>query len=127
MPKIGRFLVQDRYEDAQGDLTLQSDPLTQNRYAFAGGNPVNRIEWDGHISFGDVVHTGLDVAGLVPGVGEAADLAYAAIYAAEGNKTDAALSAAAAVPIAGWGATAAKGARKGAKAVEAEAWRATGR
>jgi hypothetical protein len=22
--------------------------LTQNRYAFAGGNPVSRVEWDGH-------------------------------------------------------------------------------
>ena len=28
----------------------QSDPLTQNRYAVAGGNPVNRVEWDGHCS-----------------------------------------------------------------------------
>lgn len=47
-PDIGRFLTQDRYESSSGDLNLQSDPLTQNRYAFAGGNPVSRVEWDGH-------------------------------------------------------------------------------
>jgi RHS repeat-associated protein len=47
-PDIGRFLSQDRYESSTGDLSLQSDPLTQNRYAFAGGNPVSRVEWDGH-------------------------------------------------------------------------------
>jgi len=47
-PDTGRFLSQDRYEAAQGDLNLQADPLTQNRYAFAGGNPTNNIEFDGH-------------------------------------------------------------------------------
>jgi RHS repeat-associated protein len=47
-PQIGRFLTQDRYASASQDLLLQSDPLTQNRYAFAGGNPVNNIEFDGH-------------------------------------------------------------------------------
>ena len=47
-PEVGRFLSQDRFEAAGADLALQSDPLTQNRYAFAGGNPVSNIEWDGH-------------------------------------------------------------------------------
>jgi RHS repeat-associated protein len=47
-PDVGRFLTQDRYESAAGDFHLQSDHLTQNRYAFAGGNPVSNIEWDGH-------------------------------------------------------------------------------
>jgi len=47
-PDLGRFLTQDRFESASGDFELQSDPLTQNRYAFAGGNPVSRVEWDGH-------------------------------------------------------------------------------
>jgi RHS repeat-associated protein len=48
LPFIGRFLSEDRYQDAGADLQLQSDPLTQNRYAFAGGNPISNIEWDGH-------------------------------------------------------------------------------
>lgn len=47
-PGMGRFLSQDRFAAAAGDLQLQSDPLTQNRFAFAGGNPVSNIEFDGH-------------------------------------------------------------------------------
>ena len=53
-PEIGRFLVQDRFEDSRGDLNLESDPLTQNPYAFAGGNPANRVEWDGHSFLDDI-------------------------------------------------------------------------
>jgi RHS repeat-associated protein len=48
MPRIGRFGSEDRFESAMGDFNLQSDHLTQDRYAFAGGNPINNIEWDGH-------------------------------------------------------------------------------
>ncbi len=55
-PEVGRFLTQDRYEESQGDFELQSDPLTQNRYAFAGGNPVNNVEWDGHHHCGAAQH-----------------------------------------------------------------------
>jgi RHS repeat-associated protein len=50
LPSIARFTGADRYESAGTDLTLQSDPLTQNRYVFAGGNPLSGIEWDGHKS-----------------------------------------------------------------------------
>src|SRR5256885_8258065 len=56
----------------------------------------------------DVVHTGLDVVGLIPGVGEIADGANALIYLAEGDKVNAALSAAAMIPGAGMAATGAK-------------------
>ena len=58
-------------------------------------------------------HLALDVAGLVPVVGEAADLANAGWYAAEGDYKNAGLSALAAVPFAGWGATATKLGMKG--------------
>jgi RHS repeat-associated protein len=47
-PEHARFLTQDRYASASQDLLLQADPLTQNRYAFAGANPVTNIEFDGH-------------------------------------------------------------------------------
>lgn len=63
----------------------------------------------------DITHTALDVAGLVPVIGELADGANALFYLAEGNKTDAALSAAAMIPIAGMAATGAKLVRKGVK------------
>ncbi|HEX8121007.1 MAG TPA: RHS repeat-associated core domain-containing protein [Solirubrobacteraceae bacterium] len=47
-PEAGGFLQSDRYEAANLDFSLQSDLLTQNRYAFAGGNPVTNVEFDGH-------------------------------------------------------------------------------
>lgn len=47
-PESRRFLSRDQYASGAGDQTLQADPLTQNRYAFAGGNPVTNIEFDGH-------------------------------------------------------------------------------
>jgi len=67
-------------------------------------------------SFSDIGHTALDVAGMVPVIGEAADLANAGWYAVEGDYKNAALSAAGAIPFAGNAATAAKW---GSKAVDA--------
>ncbi|OAB37778.1 hypothetical protein [Paenibacillus glacialis] len=61
----------------------------------------------------------LDVAGLIPGIGEAADSLNAGIYAARGDYANAALSAAAAIPFVGWGATAAKVVGKGISKVNA--------
>ncbi|MGX1828945.1 contractile injection system protein, VgrG/Pvc8 family [Paenibacillus taichungensis] len=63
----------------------------------------------------DVTQTVLDVAGMIPVIGEVADLANAGIYAARGDYTNAALSAAAAIPFVGWAATGAKFAVKGSK------------
>ena len=60
----------------------------------------------------DVIHTGLDVVGLIPGVGEIADGANALIYLAEGDKVNAAISAAAMIPGAGMAATGAKYGKK---------------
>jgi len=61
----------------------------------------------------DGFQTALDFAGLVPGVGELADGANALIYTARGDYGNAALSAAAMIPFAGWGATTAKLVAKG--------------
>lgn len=49
----------------------------------------------------EIVHAVLDVAGFIPKVGIAADLINAGIYACEGDWTNAALSAVAAIPGAG--------------------------
>jgi hypothetical protein len=105
-----------------------------NPYHYAGNDPVNQVDPLGlrpvtdaelageHDSggglFSKIGHGVLDVAGLVPGVGEVADLANAAWYTAEGDYTMAALSAAAAIPFAGWAATGAKAAIKGTAAAE---------
>jgi RHS repeat-associated protein len=196
------FLQADLYDDALNDLDLSLDPLTQNRYALAGGNPISFVEVDGHMlamdgggggssspkpkrkptrrggtvnggraqtapmsdaasgggyqhaanedelvyqgrqavrahqarvaadarkkaqedsddggGLGGFVHGALDAAGFAPGVGAVADVANAGLYAAEGKKSEAAFSLAAAVPVAGDIAAGGKLAYKGAKAV----------
>ena len=50
-PDIGRFTQSDLYQDALADVDLAADPLTQNRYGFAGGNPISFVEVDGHEPF----------------------------------------------------------------------------
>lgn len=67
------------------------------------------------------VHLGLDIVGMIPVVGEVADGANALIYLAEGDKVNAALSAAAMLPTGGQAATAAKWGRKSAQALESRA------
>jgi RHS repeat-associated protein len=123
-PGLNRFLTRDMYGGALADMSLAMDPYTGNRYAFAGGSPISFVELDGHlfgidISLSDVGHAALDVAGMVPVIGEVADVANGVWYAAEGNYADAALSMAAAIPGAGNAVTAAKWAKKGAKAADA--------
>lgn len=65
-------------------------------------------EDDGGNWFSDIGHGVLDVLGLVPALGEPADAVNGAWYLAEGDTTNAALSAAALIPFAGWGATGGK-------------------
>lgn len=48
-PGIGRFLQQDQFASVAADVNLTTDPLTQNRYSLAAGNPVSFVEWDGHM------------------------------------------------------------------------------
>ena len=75
----------------------------------------------------ELVHTGLDVIGLIPGVGELADGANALLYLAEGDKVNAAISAAAMVPGAGMAATTAKVGKKLAGAAAEGAAKKAGR
>lgn len=65
----------------------------------------------------DVTQYALDAAGLIPAVGEAADLASAAISVARGNYLDATISIGAMIPFLGWEATAGKYAAKAGKEV----------
>jgi RHS repeat-associated protein len=48
-PSAGRFLQQDFLDDALGNLGLATDPLSQNRYSLAAGNPISFVETDGHM------------------------------------------------------------------------------
>ncbi|MGW1552727.1 polymorphic toxin-type HINT domain-containing protein [Streptomyces sp. NPDC002346] len=119
-----------RFDDGSGtggaldDMSLATDPYTSNRYAFAGGNPISFVELDGHlfgidISLSDGGHAALDVAGMVPVIGEAADVANGIWYMTEGNYADGLMSMGSAIPFAGNAITAAKYAKKGARAVDA--------
>jgi RHS repeat-associated protein len=57
-PDTTRFLQQDIFNGALANLGLSLDPLTQNPYALAGGNPISFIEWDGHMAVADGGGTG---------------------------------------------------------------------
>ena len=50
---VGRFIHPDEFEISTTDAALAQDPLLQNRYAFAGGNPVGLVEVDGHVATRD--------------------------------------------------------------------------
>jgi RHS repeat-associated protein len=48
-PGLNRFTTRDMYNGALADMNLGADPYTGNRYAFTGGNPTSRVEYDGHM------------------------------------------------------------------------------
>jgi uncharacterized protein YukE len=73
-------------------------------------------------------HSTVDLGGLVPGVGEIADGLNAAWYAAEGDPTNAGISLAGMIPLAGMGATGTRALRNVAKSLDdvpavAKGWR----
>lgn len=67
----------------------------------------------------DGIQLGLDVVGLIPVVGEVADLASGVISLARGDYVGAGLSLLSAIPFVGYAGTAGKAARYGAKMAEA--------
>ncbi|MGU2293290.1 hypothetical protein ACSEQ4_30865 [Pseudomonas aeruginosa] len=73
----------------------------------------------------DGLQLGLDAVGLIPVVGEIADLANAGISLARGDYAGAALSLLSAIPFAGWLGTAGKVGRRGAKAAAEASAKAT--
>jgi RHS repeat-associated protein len=49
----GRFLQQDLYYGALGNLGLSNNPYSASRYQFTGANPINFVEYDGHYFVAD--------------------------------------------------------------------------
>ena len=94
-----------------------------------GGGPVEEEPAEEGRGMMDYIHSGLDVAGMVPGLGIIPDIANAALYGGEAllagdepSRSEAlalmGMSGAAAVPVLGQAATAGKWAVKGAKSAK---------
>jgi RHS repeat-associated protein len=66
-PDLNRFLTLDMYNGASDDMGLTTSPWTNNRYAFTGGNPISRVEVDGHY-FAEVGGSGKAVENRETGV-----------------------------------------------------------
>lgn len=92
----------------QGGVFPPNQEVTMN--ADGSGGPISP-----HKGWKDWGHGILDVAGLIPGIGNVADLANAAWYGLEGDKVSAGLSLAAAIPGAGLAAGGVKLANKARK------------
>lgn len=73
---------------------LTAEPMLPKTTPSGSGNPPEKKSW--WSKWGDAVHTGLDILGAVPVIGIVADGANAAIYAAEGDYVNAAISGASA-------------------------------
>ncbi|MCX5271010.1 polymorphic toxin-type HINT domain-containing protein [Streptomyces virginiae] len=119
--RTGTFLSVDPVIDP-------SDPQQLQGYLYANNSPMTFSDPDGLFwgaikkaakKVGGAVnkygHTALDVAGMIPVIGEAADLVNGVWYAAQGDWKNAAMSFASMIPVAG---AAIAGTRLGAKAVK---------
>jgi RHS repeat-associated protein len=62
-----RFLQQDFFAGSLDDLDLATDPLTMNRYALGGANPIGFVELDGHM-VGKIGGAGGSINGPAPGL-----------------------------------------------------------
>lgn len=140
-PQIRRFLNADPsgfnggtnwHQYAAGNPIACSDPLglEPSQVSVGGKEALSCIQYvpsPGGVGSSDAtwdevspwVHGTLDVAGMIPVLGEPMDGVNGAIYFAEGNKVDGSLSLAAMIPIVGWGATGTKALRYVDEVVEA--------
>ncbi|PHS16300.1 MAG: hypothetical protein COA78_04150 [Blastopirellula sp.] len=114
---LTRFGARDY--DAQVGRWTSKDPIgflggSTGLYTYVGNDPVNLIDPSGLVcessggGFLDNIQTGLDVAGLTPGLGIFPDALNAGISLLRGDLSGAGLNVLAMVPILGQGATGAK-------------------
>ena len=92
---IKRFINQDVLT---GSI---EDSATLNRYSYVEGNPVSFIDPFGLCSASGFGHAALNLLGMLPVVGIAADAVNAVWYLAEGDFVNAALSSISLIPYAG--------------------------
>jgi RHS repeat-associated protein len=107
-PSTSRFTQGDLYKGALADLDLSFDPLTQNRYSLAGGNPINFVEVDGH--WPDFVDDAVDAVGDAASAAVDAVAGVASYCLGEGAANCAAVAGGIALVATGVGAVAGAGA-----------------
>ncbi len=135
-PKLGRFLSVDPVIDTsdpqqlQGYLYANNSPLTFSDPSglWWGSSIVKKatqavskavdVVKENYSTISNIGHTVLDVAGMIPVIGDACDIVNGVWYAAEGDWKNAAMSLVAVVPVIGSAATAARIASKVAGAVD---------
>ena len=125
-PQTGFVDMRARFYDAAGGRFLERDPLglhpqVPNPYVYAANQPLTFVDPLGlspSSGWLDGFQFLLDLGGLIPVIGEPIDLLNAGIYSARGDWVNAALSAASAIPIGGYAASAAKGVNRAADALD---------
>jgi RHS repeat-associated protein len=120
----GLYHLRARQYDPETGRFLSRDPIASagSAYAYAANNPLvyndptGAFPWPNLITCpifvcgggSESAHLSLELAGLIPLAGEAADLINCAWYEAEGDHLAAGLSCGAALPFLGWAAAGAK-------------------
>lgn len=127
-PRSGQWLSADPALPEYFTSSLSggmANPRSLGLYVYAWNNPIAYIAADGRCVGSkrgcEVAHLALQTSGMLPGVGVGAiaDGLDVALYLVEGNHGEAAISAAAFIPGAGQGVTAARWEKRGYDAVEA--------
>jgi RHS repeat-associated protein len=114
--------ARDRVVQSNGEI--QTNATDNSKLSFWDrldefGLPGSQREYDlgtnAYLQNPAAIHLLYDIAGLIPVIGEGFDGANALLYLAEGDYTDATLSGASTIPVAGWIPAGAKLGKKGFK------------
>ncbi len=110
-PRRARWVSADPFREEWGE---QPAAILMSLYAYGNHSPLGWRDPTGKVP--EWLHAALDVAGMVPVIGEVADGANALIYLSEGRYVEAGISAMGMIPVIGDAGKAGKWIAKGVKA-----------